>query len=365
VACPLPNGHYQAASAGEDTFGGPAINYFCTEYSLPSGADQASSAQDAEAWFGSDCVIADSEYQLLLFDLKFMENSSWHCKVPSSIYSAANDSRYSSPGPEAVFPFDKQLTATSSFQSSSSAGLNCKWRECPSGPFSNIEKYRYHLKTHADSARQDWKNRKDAQTSDTGITCTWHGCPSGAKYKSEKLFEQHLVNVHINPLVCTVKHCKHTKPFRANHDLQRHIATAHTQKSKYRCPFVYCSHTVKGFPRKDKWIVHLQRHHDTDPCPYAHCQSLDDPTVGCRPSTALHIAKIHGTFECGLPGCKEKVSGFSDTALSEHLQVAHDMEWAFVLQARDSAKVQRDNFVRIEHLPEYSRRHWCKCCFDN
>ncbi|KAE9378655.1 hypothetical protein N431DRAFT_146499 [Stipitochalara longipes BDJ] len=179
------------------------------------------------------------------------------------------------------------------------------------------------------------------------MKCTWNGCTTKAKYKTEKLFEQHLVNIHINPLVCTVKDCNYTKPFRAKHDLQRHIDTAHSGTSKYRCHFESCT---KGFARKDKWIKHMFDHHDTEPCPYAHCPE-DNFVPGVGKSTTEHIAKLHGMFECGLDSCSDgKASGFSDTALSEHLQVAHNMEWATVLKSRACAKSKKDSTVRIDHI---------------
>ena len=258
--------------------------------------------------------------------------------------------------------FDNELPFPSSFQFSPSRGFECKWKGCTSGDtYITIEEHRSHVKSHAESAREAWKFQKKGKRTDTGMRCTWQGCTTKAKHKSEKLFEQHLVNIHINPLVCTVKHCKHTKPFRGNHDLQRHIATAHAGKSKYHCPFNFCSVADKGFPRKDKWIKHLQDHHRTEPCPYAHC--LDDTFVACQEkTTADHIAKTHGIFECGLGSCEEKVSGFSDAALSEHLQVAHDMDWAFVLKAREHAKEMRNSTLRFEHLSENACPLSCKAC---
>jgi hypothetical protein len=67
--------------------------------------------------------------------------------------------------------------------------------------------------------------------------------------------------------------------------------------------------------------------------------------------TTEHIAKKHGIFECGLKGCDDgKVYGFSDTALSEHLQVVHNFDWEAVLKARGCAKAKGDNTLRNEHL---------------
>jgi hypothetical protein len=83
---------------------------------------------------------------------------------------------------------------------------------------------------------------------------------------------------------------------------------------------------------------------------------MDDTFVaGPKMSTAEHIAKMHGVFECGLGRCANgKASGFSDTALSEHLQVAHDIEWAIVLKARGCAKAKGDSTLQTKHLESAS-----------
>jgi hypothetical protein len=238
----------------------------------------------------------------------------------------------------------EDAASTSTSQYPIKAPSVCGWKDCSSSiSSSNIEEFRAHLKCHAEKARVLWGNKK----ADSGMNCTWNGCTAKAKYRTGKLFEQHLVNIHINPLVCTVKGCSHTKPFRAKHELQRHIDSVHSGTPKYSCPFSQCT---KGFRRKDKWMEHLFGSHDTERCPYAHCPD-DNFVAGGERSTRDHIAKLHGIFECGL-GCSEdgKASGFSDSALSEHLQITHKMEWATVLKARACAKSSRDCTLRIKHL---------------
>lgn len=317
-----PHGHYQSTIFGTDG---------CCGISTDSD------------WYSGSWIVEPLQ---LPCEIAILDNFGLSQELPRTTWTSKNEAPSTTP----------------SSTSSVTTLFDCKWKDCSSSDScSIIEKHRAHLKSHAETAREDWKCQQKAKEPDGGIKCTWNGCMTKAKYKSEKLFEQHLVNIHINPLVCTVKHCRHTKPFRANHDLQRHIATAHAGTSKYRCPFSFCA--GKPFPRKDKWIKHLHDHHDTEPCPYAHC--LDDTfVVGPEKSTAEHIAKMHGIFECGLASCsKGKVSGFSDTALSEHLQVAHDIGWAIVLKARDRAKAKGDSTLRIEHLPEIPRPHWCTSCF--
>ncbi|PMD16959.1 hypothetical protein NA56DRAFT_752632 [Hyaloscypha hepaticicola] len=235
------------------------------------------------------------------------------------------------------------IASDSPFPPSATAPSECGWKRCSSNLSCSTSKYRAHLKFHAEEARKQWKGAR----ANGEMKCTWSGCKGKGKYPTEKLFEQHLINIHINPLVCTVKNCSHTKPFRARHDLQRHIDTAHSGTSKYRCPFDFCT---KGFTRKDKWSKHLYDHHDTEPCPYSHCPD-ENFVAGVEQSTAEHIAKMHGIFECGLDGCNDgRVFGFSDTGLSEHLQVVHNMEWVTVLRARASAKSKGDSTLQIDHI---------------
>jgi hypothetical protein len=230
-------------------------------------------------------------------------------------------------------------------------GLQCKWPKCSSNaPFTTVRENQLHIKAHARDVRKEWNADKP---------CTWFGCNSRAKHKSLRLFDKHLVNIHINPLICTVKECKHKSPFRGNHDLQRHIATAH-EKFKYRCPYRSCGHTVREFSRTDKWLKHLRVFHDTDPCPYTHCRN--GVPLDCLESTSKHIGKTHGRFECALKCCYGKISRFSDSALLEHLELDHAMEWALALKAQERAKAAGDDILRAEHVCGNSAVLDCASC---
>jgi len=136
-----------------------------------------------------------------------------------------------------------------------------------------------------------------------------------------KSFEAHLNNIHVNPLVCTVEHCKHRKPFRANHDLQRRIATAHNPYAKYVCPYESCADRRRGFSLKDKWLSHLREHHDTEWCPFTHCPLRQEHPPPHSQSTSKHIGKAHSNLECALKSCEGKISRFSETQLLEHLEI--------------------------------------------
>lgn len=230
--------------------------------------------------------------------------------------------------------------------------LRCDWPQCSSlGLFESIEKHKSHLKQHARDVSNHWS---------PGLKCTWHKCSSKASHRSRNLFEAHLNNIHLNPLVCTVKHCKHKTPFRANHDLQRHIATAHNVDSKYKCPYISCP--SRAFIRKDKWMSHLKEHHDTEPCPYEHCQRRTENVPFHQRSVSRHIGKAHSNFECALQSCKGKTSRFKESQLLEHLQLHHAMEWALVLKARDTMKADGDRTLTSDYLKKDLNVRDCKIC---
>jgi hypothetical protein len=238
------------------------------------------------------------------------------------------------------------------FAEASVRDLRCDWPQCFSlGVFDSVEKHKSHIKNHAQEVSSKWS---------PGRKCTWHKCSSKASHRSRNLFEAHLNNIHINPLVCTVKDCKHKTPFRANHDLQRHIATAHNVDSKYMCPFTSCA--SRGFIRKDKWMSHVKEHHDTEPCPYAHCQRHTENIPLHQLSISKHIGKAHSSFECALKSCKGKISRFAESQLLEHLQIHHAMEWALVLKGRDIVKADGGRTLTSDHLKQDSEVRDCKIC---
>jgi hypothetical protein len=232
--------------------------------------------------------------------------------------------------------------------------LECNWPQCSSVPkFNSVEEQKIHIKHHAQEVTSNWS---------PGRRCTWHKCSSKALHKSRSLFEAHINNIHVNPLVCTVKDCKHKAPFRANHDLRRHIATAHYVDAKYNCPFKFCAIRCRCFRRKDKWLSHLKEHHETEVCPYAHCWYGQDDISLHRKSASKHIGKAHSFFECALKSCEGKTSCFSATQLLEHLEIHHGMEWALVLKTRDSMVASGGLIIKSEHLLQDMNVRDCKVC---
>lgn len=230
--------------------------------------------------------------------------------------------------------------------------LRCDWPQCSSlDPFESIDTHKSHIKHHAQEVSNKWS---------PGQKCTWHRCTSNASQRNRNLFDTHINNIHVNPLLCTVLHCKHKRPFRANHDLQRHIDTAHNVSSRYQCPYSSCR--SRGFIRKDKFIRHLKEHHDTEPCPYAHCQRQTDMIPLHQRSISKHIGKAHGSFECALGNCKGKISGFAESQLLEHLQLHHAMEWPSVLKARDMIKAKCDRTLTASYLKQCSEVQDCRIC---
>jgi hypothetical protein len=216
---------------------------------------------------------------------------------------------------------------------------NCGWLACTeASSLSGVEEWKLHMKDHARNARDSWNPPEP---------CCWSGCLSKARHKTAKMFEDHLNNIHINPLLCTVEGCRHRTPFRGKADLQRHINSVHIEGTKAKCPFLSCTSERQYYSRKDKLILHLREVHDTDPCPFAHCFVVLDPRID---STAKHIAKLHGEFECALGSCKRFVSSFCDSGFLEHLQLHHKMDWESVLKARDMAKNVGNKTLRDEHV---------------
>lgn len=236
----------------------------------------------------------------------------------------------------------------------SARAFRCDWPQCSSLVYlSNGEERKRHDKLHAQEMSNSWEK---------GQRCPWPKCSSNATHKSRNLFEVHLNNIHVNPLVCTVEHCKHRKPFRANHDLQRHIATAHNPYAKYVCPYESCADRCRGFSRKDKWLSHLREHHNTEWCPFAHCPLRQEHPLPHSQSTSKHIGKAHSNLECALKSCEGKISRFSETQLLEHLELHHAMEWALGLKARNTMKAFGDHTLRSEHLLHEVPVCDCKIC---
>lgn len=176
------------------------------------------------------------------------------------------------------------------------------------------------------------------------------------------MLEDHISNIHINPLLCTRNGCKHRTPFRGKADLQRHIDTVHGKAPKIRCPYRRCqSSEAKLYSRKDKLISHLRDVHDTDPCPHNHCVSSMFSSPDSCESTAKHIGKMHGEYECALRSCSGTRSQFSEESFMAHLQLHHEIKWERVLKTKDLAK-RAGRVLREEHVVGQFEFSDCTSC---
>jgi hypothetical protein len=245
------------------------------------------------------------------------------------------------------FPFLETLPAMNK-----SKYFHCDWPDCPKKDvLMTFEEHKLHTEAHGRDVRSHWKPNK---------RCPWPGCSSKALHKTPKFLDDHLNNIHINPLICTRDDCKYKKPFPRKSDLQRHIDSVHMGTTRIRCPYPSCEHKKMQFCRRDKWFLHLRDHHKTELCPYAHCQSRRDPP--CNEDADKHIGKAHSVYECALRSCNGSVSQFSDCGLLEHLQVDHRLTWEQVLRTRDAVKEASDVVVRDKHVVEIAELSDCRHC---
>ncbi|KAF8855482.1 hypothetical protein BDZ45DRAFT_804915 [Acephala macrosclerotiorum] len=235
--------------------------------------------------------------------------------------------------------------------------FRCDWPQCSKEEFDTAEEYKLHTKTHARDIRSRW------QPSNSSNKCTWYKCTSQARLKTSKLFEDHINNIHINPLLCTRDGCKHKTPFRGKADLQRHIDSVHDNTPKINCPYRTClSSYEKPFSRKDKLISHLRKVHDTDPCPYDHCVNSMFSSLDYCESTAKHIGKMHSEFECALRSCYGTRSQFSEESFMAHLQLHHGIRWELVLKIKDIAKKDEARILRDHHVVGLFEFSDCTSC---
>lgn len=244
-----------------------------------------------------------------------------------------------------AYNYQPVMSNTTHYSPSISRELHCDWPQCLKLEFTTTEEHKLHRKFHAREVRNRWQPYKPNNI------CTWHGCASQARLKTSKLFEDHISNIHINPLICTRDGCKHKTPFRGKADLQRHIDSIHDGAPKIKCPYPTCEILdEKSFCRKDKLIFHLRKVHTSDPCPYDHCASCMLPQIDTCEDTAKHIGKTHGDYECALKSCLGTRSQFSEEGMLEHLQLNHNILWELVLKIGDIIKKVDGRVLRDEHL---------------
>jgi hypothetical protein len=165
--------------------------------------------------------------------------------------------------------------------------------------------------------------------------CTLDGCKTKTIFKTERSYNNHLNNIHLKPLLCSVPRCSYKKPFRNRSDLNRHKATRHSNERPYECPYPTCESETKRFARKDKWLHHIRetQHLNDAFCPYAHCSSMTEFTS--RKEISKHFNKVHSvygvderprTYFCSLGACAETIDEhWGEDQLKTHLEACHGL----------------------------------------
>jgi hypothetical protein len=241
---------------------------------------------------------------------------------------------------------------------------DCTWAGCQQTA-DKYDELKAHLESHSLEAQVLWT---------LGSKCTWQGCKSKAVFKSIAQMKQHLTNIHSDPLMCTQPRCPYRKPFKNQHDLERHTSTKHSVERKWECPYDTCSSEIRTFVRKDKWLKHIREvQHENDAfCPFYHCSLIADQSgkgfesrkeIGNHFSQA-HAGKDDGAFECALGSC-EKISShdrWNISGLERHLAQEHNI-FIFSYQL-DQIRKGTDGIFRLQHVPQSELHKWvdCKIC---
>jgi hypothetical protein len=236
----------------------------------------------------------------------------------------------------------------------------CTWNGCQEylPPGNSLTEHR---KTHADTALLQWS---------LGSNCLWNDCTSKATFNTQAKLQQHLKNIHIQPLICPEPRCTYKKPFRNRGDLNRHKTTAHSRLRLYSCPFNTWEADVKTFARKDKWLQHIREtEHDGDVlCPYPHCAENDGVGFSSRKGISSHFRLRHSNyyiednymgsqFQCALGFCAlELVSEHWDyTDLQNHLRSHHGVDSNECERAYERAELKDCiRILRPEHMIQQS-----------
>jgi len=191
-------------------------------------------------------------------------------------------------------------------------------------------------------------------------SCSWPGCNSKIFFKTSNRLESHVYNVHITPLCCTVAGCKHQRPFERQADLERHVASRHTDQRKYKCPYPRCRHT-RTFSRKDKLKQHERTYHGQFACQLNHCiyGFLSKEKLQNHDSRSWE----HGGHECHLGSCgRTEASRFCRyTTLRWHLEDDHMIPSEAASQA--IKKLKYPDTLTSAHFPDgFSDFRDCEGC---
>jgi hypothetical protein len=179
--------------------------------------------------------------------------------------------------------------------------LQCNYHNCTAQPFQKLCDFKAHLRNHSVDVLRRWEEEQPCR-------CPWSGnCKSKAIFKSRRILQNHLDNVHITPLVCTVSGCPYRKPFRSNYDLKRHMLTAHSSENSSQfllCPYPKCDRDPKTFVRKDKWLIHIATCHEGTECPINHCKAGRIHDISTHEDLMKHIREEHGSKN---PGFEQRI----------------------------------------------------------
>ncbi|CZR62403.1 uncharacterized protein PAC_12300 [Phialocephala subalpina] len=243
--------------------------------------------------------------------------------------------------------------------------LHCSYHGCTSRPFQTLCDFKSHLRDHSIEVLRRWEETQPCR-------CPWSGnCKSKAVFKSRRILQTHLENVHITPLVCTVSGCSYRKPFRSNYDLKRHTLTAHAHVQSgedssqgLTCPYPKCDRAPKIFVRKDKWLNHIRTCHEGADCPLNHCKAGRRDGFLTQDDVVKHIRRDHGKFECAIGSCaSQSPSRFAEFELLKHLELHHGLPYGDIDSARSAAKMATGRTVTPQHISS----SWldCKHCEEN
>lgn len=210
--------------------------------------------------------------------------------------------------------------------------ISCGWKSCASGHYvlrGNWAEAK-HLTTHKNELLQSWNGP---------TTCDWPNCSSSRVFKDKYTLNEHLTNIHVTPLCCSITGCS-VGPFGKKSDLNRHISAIHG-KSSFFCPIESCESKTTGFPRKDKLVKHMREEHDNVRCSLNHCG-----TVILDGQQDVHIQNYHGDWECALMACSHGMpSHFTRKTARLHLMNVHKMNPKTALNP--SSRAARESADRI------------------
>lgn len=223
---------------------------------------------------------------------------------------------------------------------------NCPWLGCSAT--CSADESKSHISNHLNTISEEWSG---------ATACEWPKCTSKALFKTAKLLANHTLNVHVEPLVCTVPSCSHKKPFGKKCDLLRHIRTIHTIGLTYKCRVHGCDANVTGFSRRDKMLQHMREMHTLLKCGYNHCSA-----EVLEAETASHLQQSHGNLECAIGDCKNAhKSYFRADSLLKHLRTSHSIPRAFTSNMLLNAQLSADKTV-LEHFGPGEGWKACKSC---